>query len=60
MNLVKKKIVLNQEKLEETIRKKESGLVGQLDILEAKIELEENTKQLSKLENQLVLAKDQF
>jgi len=60
LNLVKKKIVLNQEKLEETIRKKESGLVGQLDILEAKIELEENTKQLSKLENQLALAKDQF
>lgn len=60
LNLVKKKIVLNQEKSEETIRKKESGLVGQLDILEAKIELEENTKQLSKLENQLALAKDQF
>ena len=60
LNLVKKKIVLNQEKIEETIRKKESGLVGQLDILKAEIELEENTKQLSKLENQLALTKNQF
>jgi len=60
LDLIKKKIALNQERLTETIKKRDSGLAGQLDVLKAKIELTENTEQLSKLKSQLALAKDQF
>lgn len=60
LNLVKRKTALSQKELEETIREKDSGLVGELDILRAKIELAEKNKQLSKLEDQLALVKEQF
>lgn len=60
LDLIEKRIVLSQEKLTEIIRKKASGLAGELDVLKVKIELAENTRQFNELKDQLVLAKDQF
>ena len=60
LSLAKERIALSQGKLTETTEKRDSGLAGELDMLQAKIELAENTEQLNELENQLALAKDQF
>jgi outer membrane protein TolC len=60
LSLTTERIALSQEKLAETIEKKDFGLTGELDVLRAKIELAENIEQLNELENQLALTKDQF
>lgn len=59
-DLLKEKITLSQEKLTESIEKRDTGLVGDLDVLKARIELTEYEKQLSESEGQLVLAKEKF
>ena len=60
VSLIKERIILSQEELAEIGKKKDSGLAGELDMLQAKIELVENTGQLNELENQLALSRDQF
>ncbi len=60
LSLSKERITLSQEKLTETNEKRDSGLTGELDVLQTQIELAEYAEQLNQLENQLVLAKDQF
>jgi len=60
LDLMQKKVALSQKKLIETLKKRDFGLAGQIDVLKERIEVMENTEQLNELENQLVLAKDQF
>ncbi len=60
LSLSKERVVQSQEKLRETSEKKDSALTGELDMLQAQIELAEYIEQLSQLEDELALAKDQF
>lgn len=60
LNLSKERVVQSQEKLRETSKRKDSRLAGELDILQAQIELAEYTEQLNQLEDQLALTKEQF
>lgn len=60
LSLSKERIALSREKLTETTEKRDSGLAGELGVLQAKIEFIENSEQLNQLENQLALTQDQF